>query len=63
MFSFSDWVSRIDIALDVADNTLFELDYFIKKLEALEFASKSRLTWFRRKTGLVILSVKLFTLK
>ncbi len=25
------WVSRIDIALDVADNTLFELDYFIKK--------------------------------
>ncbi len=31
------WVSRIDIALDVTDNTLFELDYFIKKLEALEF--------------------------
>ncbi len=31
-------VSRgIDIALDVADNTLFELDYFIKSLEALEF--------------------------
>lgn len=36
------WVSRIDIALDVADNTLFELDYFIKKLEALEFTSKKR---------------------
>ncbi len=34
------WVSR-DIALDVADNTLFELDYFIKKLEVLEFTSKS----------------------
>lgn len=36
------WVSRIDIALDVANNTLFPLSYFIKKLENLEFTSKKR---------------------
>lgn len=36
------WVSRIDIAMDVADNTVFSLDYFIKKLENLEYTSKKR---------------------
>lgn len=36
------WISRIDIALDVADNTIFSLDYFIKKLEKLEYTSKKR---------------------
>lgn len=36
------WVSRIDIALDIADNTIFPLNYFIKKLEKLEYTSKKR---------------------
>lgn len=36
------WVSRIDIALDVADNTIFPLSRMIKKLENQEFTSKKR---------------------
>ena len=34
------WVSRIDIALDVADNTVFPLSKMIEKLENQEFTSK-----------------------
>lgn len=40
--SANGWVSRLDIALDVANNTIFPLDYFIRKLESLEFTSKKR---------------------
>lgn len=36
------WVSRIDIALDVADNTVFPLSKMIEKLENQEFTSKKR---------------------
>lgn len=40
--SVHGWVSRIDIALDIANNTIFPLNYFIKKLEKLEYTSKKR---------------------
>jgi hypothetical protein len=36
------WISRIDIALDVANNTIFPLSQMIKKLENQEFTSKKR---------------------
>lgn len=38
----SGWVSRIDIALDVADNKVFPLSKMIEKLEKQEFVSKKR---------------------
>ncbi len=58
------WVSRIDIALDVADNTLFELDYFIQKAKRWNLLVKSAvLTLISEKDRLIILSVKLFTLE
>lgn len=36
------WISRLDIALDVADNTVFPLSQMIEKLENQEFTSKKR---------------------
>jgi hypothetical protein len=36
------WISRIDIALDVANNTIFPLSKMIEKLENQEFTSKKR---------------------
>lgn len=38
----SGWISRLDIALDVADNTVFPLSKMIEKLENQEFTSKKR---------------------
>ncbi len=34
------WISRIDIALDIANNTIFPLSKMIEKLENQEFTSK-----------------------
>lgn len=36
------WISRIDLALDVANNTIFPLSKMIEKLENQEFTSKKR---------------------
>ncbi len=56
MFRDFGWVSRIDIALDVADN-IFELDYFIKSLKRWNLLVKRRFNVISEKDGLVILSV------